>query len=118
MVGSTDSHTALSTADDDNFYGKHAGSEPSPDRMEHPFAKFGDLEILGWETLASGYVGVWAPENTRTALFDAMERKEDLRHHRAAHVGALLWRLGLRERGRQHATAGGGRLPEGRADGR
>jgi hypothetical protein len=76
MVGSTDSHTALSTADDDNFYGKHAGSEPSPDRMEHPFAKFGDLEILGWETLASGYVGVWAPENTRTALFDAMERKE------------------------------------------
>jgi hypothetical protein len=76
MIGSTDSHTALSTADDDNFYGKHAGSEPSPDRMEHPFAKFGDLEILGWETLASGYVGVWAPENTRTALFDAMERKE------------------------------------------
>ncbi|MGB6363412.1 MAG: DUF3604 domain-containing protein, partial [Thermoanaerobaculia bacterium] len=76
MIGSTDSHTALSTADDDNFYGKHAGSEPSAERYEHPFAKFGDLEIFNWETLASGYVAVWAAENTRKALFDAMERKE------------------------------------------
>jgi hypothetical protein len=76
MIGSTDSHTALSTADDDNFFGKHSGSEPSPDRMEHAFAKFGDLEIMNWETLASGYAGVWARENTREALFDAMQRKE------------------------------------------
>jgi hypothetical protein len=76
MIGSTDSHTGLATADDDNFFGKHAGSEPSPDRMHHPFAKFGDLEILNWETLASGYAGVWAAENTREAIFDAMERKE------------------------------------------
>jgi hypothetical protein len=76
MIGSTDSHTSLSTADDDNFFGKHSGSEPSPERMEHPFAKFGDKEIYGWETLASGYAGVWAHENTREALFDAMERRE------------------------------------------
>ena len=76
MIGSTDSHTSLSTADDDNFFGKHSGSEPSPDRMEHAFAKFGDLEILNWETLASGYAGVWATENTREALFDAMQRRE------------------------------------------
>jgi len=76
MIGSTDSHTALATADDDNFFGKHSGSEPSPERMEHPFAKFGDNAIYGWETLASGYAAVWAPENTREALFDAMERKE------------------------------------------
>jgi len=76
LIGATDSHTALATADDDNFFGKHAGSEPSPDRMEHAFAKFGDLEIMNWETLASGYMGVWAPENTREALWDAMKRKE------------------------------------------
>jgi len=76
MIGSTDSHTALSTADEDNFFGKHSGSEPSPERMSHPFAKFGDAEIMGWETLASGYVAVWAKENTREALFDAMQRRE------------------------------------------
>lgn len=76
MIGSTDSHTSLATADDDNFFGKHSGSEPNPERMEHPFAKFGDLEILNWETLASGYAGVWAKENTREAIFDAMERRE------------------------------------------
>jgi hypothetical protein len=76
MIGSTDSHTSLATADDDNFFGKHSGSEPSPDRMEHPFAKFGDLAIYGWETVASGYAAVWATENTREALFDAMARRE------------------------------------------
>ena len=45
-------------------------------RMRHPFAKFGDISILGWETLASGYAGVWAKENTREAIWDAMQRKE------------------------------------------
>jgi hypothetical protein len=76
MIGSTDSHTALATADDDNFFGKHSASEPSPDRMSHPFAKFGDLSIMGWETVASGYAAVWARENTREAIWDAMQRKE------------------------------------------
>ena len=76
MIGSTDSHTALATADDDNFFGKHSGSEPSAERMMHPFMKTAAGTILGWETLASGYAGVWATDNTREALFDAMERKE------------------------------------------
>jgi hypothetical protein len=76
LIGATDSHTGLSTADDDNYFGKTSGMEPSPTRMEHPFAKFGDVAIMGWETLASGYQAIWARENTRAALFDAMERKE------------------------------------------
>jgi hypothetical protein len=76
LVGATDSHTALSTSDDDNFFGKTSAMEPSPTRMEHPFATFGDVAIMGWEVLASGYQGIWATENTREALFDAMERKE------------------------------------------
>jgi hypothetical protein len=76
QIGSTDSHTGLATADDDNFFGKHAGSEPSAERYEHPFAEFNGQAIYNWETLASGYTAVWAPENTREAIFDAMERKE------------------------------------------
>jgi hypothetical protein len=76
MVGSTDSHTGLSTAEEDNFFGKHPGGEPSPARMEHPFTKteFGSFE--GWQTVASGMAAVWATENTREAIFDAMQRRE------------------------------------------
>jgi hypothetical protein len=76
MIGSTDTHTGLATADEDNFFGKHAGTEPNPKRMEHPVGCFGKNCILGWQQSASGYAGVWATENTREALFDAMERRD------------------------------------------
>ncbi len=76
MIGSTDSHTALATAEEENFFGKHSGSEPGPKRWEHPMAKMGDVEYAGWSMVGSGYAGVWAHENTREALFDAMMRKE------------------------------------------
>ncbi len=76
MIGSTDTHTALSTADEDNFFGKHSGTEPNPKRMSHPVGCFGDNCIIGWQQAASGYAAVWATENTREALFAAMERKE------------------------------------------
>jgi uncharacterized protein DUF3604 len=76
MIGSTDTHTGLATADEDNFFGKHAGTEPNPKRMEHPVGCFGKNCILGWQQSAAGYAGVWATENTREALFDAMERRE------------------------------------------
>ena len=76
MIGATDSHTGLATAAEENFFGKHSGAEPSPQRWEHPMAKVGDAEYTGWGMVASGLAGVWARENTREALFDAMERKE------------------------------------------
>jgi len=78
MVGSTDSHTALAAVEEDNFFGKISSSEPSAERAMHPFMKNPKLglKIMGWETTASGYAGVWATENTREALWDAMERKE------------------------------------------
>ena len=76
MVGSTDSHTSLATAQEDNFFGKHSGSEPGPARMEHPMAKIGDVEYEGWSMASSGLAAVWATDNTRAAIFDAMERKE------------------------------------------
>jgi hypothetical protein len=76
MVGSTDSHTSLATAEEENFFGKHAGTEPYPERWEHLTGSFGDLKIYSWEQTASGYAAVWATENTREAIWDAMNRKE------------------------------------------
>jgi hypothetical protein len=76
MIGSTDSHTGLATAQEDNFFGKHSGAEPGPKRWSHPMAKVGDSEYPGWSMVGSGLAAVWAPENTREALFDAMTRKE------------------------------------------
>ena len=77
MIGSTDSHTALATADEDNFFGKHsAGMEPSATRAKRPVGKAGDFVTMGWQQAASGYAAVWARENTRESIFDAMIRKE------------------------------------------
>ena len=76
MVGSTDSHTGLATSEEENFFGKHSGVEPGPRRWEHLVAELGPTKIVAWEMAASGYAGIWASENTREALFDAMERKE------------------------------------------
>ena len=78
MVGSTDSHTSLATAEEENFFGKHSGVEPEPHRWEHLVIEAPDpsLNIYGWQQAASGYAAVWATENTREAIFDAMQRKE------------------------------------------
>jgi hypothetical protein len=76
MIGSTDSHTGLATAEEDNFFGKHSGGEPSKDRYMHPMAKMGDNEYKGYAPVASGWAAVWADENTRASIFDAMQRKE------------------------------------------
>ncbi len=76
MIGSTDSHTSLATAQEDNFFGKHSGAEPSPVRMSHPFMENDNGTIMGWQQVASGLAAVWARENTRESIFDAMERKE------------------------------------------
>jgi hypothetical protein len=76
MIGSTDSHTSLATAQEDNFFGKHSGAEPSPERMGHPFMSNENGTIMGWQQVSSGLAAVWAQENTREAIFDAMERKE------------------------------------------
>jgi hypothetical protein len=78
MVGSTDAHTAMSAVEEDNFFGKHSGVEPEPHRWEHVVIQAPDpkFTIKGWQQAAAGYAAVWATENTREALFDAMKRKE------------------------------------------
>jgi hypothetical protein len=76
LQGATDSHTSLATAQEDNFFGKHSGTEPNPDRLSHVVLASESDAYYGWEQVSSGLTAVWATENTRAALFDAMERKE------------------------------------------
>jgi hypothetical protein len=80
LIGSTDTHTALSSAEEDNFFGKMATAEPSAERLTNAFlsaetSKTG-LAYMDWEVSASGRAAVWATENTREAIWDAMQRKE------------------------------------------
>ena len=65
MIGSTDSHTGLATADEDNFWGKMGGNQPSPYRARTQ-AQYS----------SSGYAAVWATANTREAIFAALKRRE------------------------------------------
>jgi hypothetical protein len=76
MVGAGDSHTGLPGQEENNFMGKHASSEPDAERWKTPFrvADIGTQE--GWSEVASGLTGIWATDNTRAALWDAMKRKE------------------------------------------
>ena len=78
MIGSTDSHTALSTGEEDNFFGKVTTMEPSAERLTKVFLKNPKTGLvkMEWEVAAAGYAAVWAAENTREAIFDAMERRE------------------------------------------
>jgi hypothetical protein len=78
VIGSTDSHTSLPTAEEENFFGKHSGVEPTPERAAHVAvgSPDGSLAFMGWDMASSGYAAVWATENTREAIWDAMMRKE------------------------------------------
>ena len=78
LVGSTDTHTGLTAVEEENFFGKVAGGEPSPHRLSKAFManpKLG-LQIMDWEVSSSGWAAVWATENTREAIFDALHRRE------------------------------------------
>jgi len=86
MVGATDSHTGLATTREENFFGKIGMLEPGqfPDRFEEKITGVfpiqdgsgKDISMRSKESLASGLQGVWARENTRESLWDAMKRKE------------------------------------------
>ena len=78
MIGSTDAHTGLAAVEEENFFGKHSGVEPEENRWKHIVIAAPDpkLNVMGWQQAASGYAAVWATENTRDAIFDAMKRKE------------------------------------------
>jgi hypothetical protein len=83
VVGSTDIHNSLSFVEEDNFFGKLPNQEPHPERWEHKSKQSSWDPKLGppgarytWHYMSAGYAAVWATENTREALWDAMQRKE------------------------------------------
>ena len=78
LIGSSDAHTGLAALEEENFFGKTAPQEPSPERMTKAFFKHPKtgVTVMDWEVSSSGYAAVWAMENTREAIFDAMQRRE------------------------------------------
>ncbi len=74
LIGSTDGHNSLSTTQEDNFFGKFPESQPGVARIKNAMAN--DRLWQNWRIVASGYAAVWAKENTREAIFDAMRRRE------------------------------------------
>ncbi len=73
LIGSTDSHTGLSSAEEDNFWGKFAiDATPSTKQQD----LIGGTSASGWNMSASGLAAVWANENTRESIFAAFKRRE------------------------------------------
>jgi hypothetical protein len=76
LVGSTDSHTSLAAVEEENFFGKHTGKEPSDHRWNSPVLATPAGNVMGWEQASSGLAAAWATENTREAIWDAFKRRE------------------------------------------
>ncbi len=72
MIGSTDSHTGMASAEEDNFHGKTAFDSTPANR----FDTFLGIKGFGADMSAAGLAGVWAESNERDSLFDAFRRKE------------------------------------------
>ncbi len=76
LIGGTDVHNSLTAIEEDNFFGKHVVQEPKAERWSHVSKEgFGKTRYT-WHYTAAGYAAVWATENTRAALWDAMKRRE------------------------------------------
>ncbi len=74
VIGSTDAHTGLSSAEEDNFQGKMA-TDSIPRNKDQ---RWGDRanQTFGWAMSASGLAAVWAEDNTRESIVAAMRRRE------------------------------------------
>ena len=76
IIGGTDVHNSLTSIEEDNFFGKHVNQEPHPGRWNQVAKQGLGFTRKDWIYTAAGYAAVWATDNTREALWDAMMRKE------------------------------------------
>jgi hypothetical protein len=76
LVGGTDQHIGITAIEEENYFGQTPMDEPKADRAMGVFSHINDVKVMNWEEGAAGYAAIWATENTREALWDAMKRKE------------------------------------------
>lgn len=78
LYGASDTHTALATTREENYFGKYKKTEPSANRHNNEVIPADDpkLRIYTSQEAAAGLTAVWAKENTRSEIFGAMKRKE------------------------------------------
>jgi Protein of unknown function (DUF3604) len=78
MIGSTDAHTSIASAEEANFWGKVAtDSTPATKRRDDPSGYAdGNQSFNGWNMSASGLAAVWSTDNSREAIVAAMKRRE------------------------------------------
>ena len=122
VVGSSDAHNALPFVEEDNFFGKFPGQEPRADRWkdqsEHRRGRRRRSALHVGRYLAAGYAAVWATENTREAVFDAMTRRETYGTSGTRMTVRFFGGYDFTPEDAQLALSRGSRLREGRADGR
>jgi hypothetical protein len=121
LAAATDAHNAIPSSKEENFFGKAPIIEPDRKRADYVMIETPDpkLNVMNADSAASGLTAVWARENTRESIFDAMVRKEvyAITGTRLL-VGSGLWRLGIRRRRGQPPRFRPGGLCPRRAHGR
>ncbi len=77
IEGSTDYHSGVSSTEENNYVGSHGNQD---DEVRNFKQVLTDTASVGGEPVvvvgASGLTGVWAEENTRESIFNALKRKE------------------------------------------
>lgn len=76
LVGASDTRTGMTTVEEENFFHKFTAFEPGPQRTEDVSKTLpdGTPALYGWSYGAYGLTAVWADENSRAAIWDAMAR--------------------------------------------
>ena len=74
VIGSTDAHTGLAAAEENNFHGKFATDSMPSSKLEGWSDNANSS--FGWAMGAQGLAAVWAEENTRESIMQAMKRRE------------------------------------------
>jgi hypothetical protein len=76
LVGSSDFHSGVSSSEEYNYPGGLGDSDEQSDPAQVLQSINPLMQSPTTVMSASGLTGVWAPENTREALFDALKRRE------------------------------------------